>query len=59
MGKFVLTSKQIAEILNILARETGESATLKETASALSRDPKKEKIVLFTDNFGHMDVKQA
>lgn len=59
MGKFVLKGKQVSEMLRVLSGGLGSGATLEKAASALASEPKKDVLVLFTDNFGNVDVKPA
>ncbi|MFH1447908.1 MAG: hypothetical protein ABIG39_03525 [Candidatus Micrarchaeota archaeon] len=59
MGKFMLNGKQVSEILKMLSNDFGTEVTLEKAMAALETEPKKELVVLFTDNFGHVDVKRA
>lgn len=59
MAKFVLKGQQVAQLLSIVAKEVGADSTLDRAGRILGSDPKKEVVVIFTDNFGNVDVKPA
>jgi len=57
MAKFVLKAHQVSQLLAIVAKDVGPEASLGKAMSALSGDPKRDLVVIFTDNFGNVDVK--
>jgi hypothetical protein len=59
MAKFVLKGQQVAQLLSIVAKEVGSDSTLDRAGRILGAEQKKDIIVIFTDNFGNVDVKPA
>jgi hypothetical protein len=57
VAKFVLKASQVSQFLAIVAKEVGSEATLGKAIITMNGDPKRDVAVIFTDNFGNIDVK--
>ena len=57
MGKMILKANQASQLLEIMSKEMGAQTTLAKAIQALGANPKQDVAVIFTDNFGNIDVK--